>query len=55
MTICNSLHIFTPMNAIEQVTKNATHRIYNHILVQLIATQLQLSQQLLFNYYATPL
>ncbi len=50
---------FTPMNVIEQVTwiaKNATHRIYDHILMQtqcnLVATQ---SQQLFFNYYATPL
>ncbi len=37
-------YIFTPMNVIRQiawVARNATHLIYNHNLVQLVATQLQ--------------
>jgi hypothetical protein len=45
MTICNSLYFLHRINVIEQVAwvaRNVTHHIYNHILVQLIAIQLQL-------------
>jgi hypothetical protein len=43
-------YIFTPMSAIEQVTRNATHRIYNHMLMQLIATKLQFYHN---NFFST--
>jgi hypothetical protein len=55
MTICNWCCIFTPMSVIGQVAwgaKYATRHIYDLILMQLIAIQLQ---QFFFNYYAIPL
>jgi len=49
--ICNSLYLYA-VSAIGQVARVATHRIYGATHYNSITTLLQ---QLLFNYYATPL